>query len=183
MNMRDYPTIHLDSNKKKVATFVLLFHEHLTLWDQYSVIFVCFMPMAHTIHSVVRHYRIVRRVWRYQRGKSESAYRRTENTMATRKKNKRTNNTLQNIYIKLKIELHEPHLKPGWTQVLRQCKQFLLHYWHHVTFVILLNIVFVNRVHQLSKERKLSMTVQRGNCLVQWKTPTITCMPTDSISL
>ena len=60
--MRDYPTLHLDSNKKKVATFVFLFHEHLTLWEQYSVILVFIMPMSHTIHSVVRHYRTVRRV-------------------------------------------------------------------------------------------------------------------------
>ena len=56
MNMRDYPTIHLDSNKKKLATFVLLFHEHLTLWDQYGVIPVFIMPMSHNIHSVERHY-------------------------------------------------------------------------------------------------------------------------------
>ena len=60
--MRDYPTIHLDSNKKKVATFVLLFHEHLALWDQYGVIPVFIMPMSHNIHSVERHYRIVRTV-------------------------------------------------------------------------------------------------------------------------
>jgi hypothetical protein len=176
MNMRDYPTIHLDSNKKKVATFVLLFHEHLILWDQYSVILVFIMPMSHNIHSVVRHYRIVRRVWKYQRGKSESAYRRTENTMATRKENKRTNNTLQNIYIKLKIELHEPHQKTGKnsgnsscsTSDTMLCVQF---YW---IFCLLTESI------NCQKERKLSMTVQRGNCLVQW---TITCMPTDSISL
>jgi hypothetical protein len=60
--MRDYPTIHLDSNKKKVATFVLLFHEHLTLWDQYIVILVFIMSMSNNIQSVVRHYRILRRV-------------------------------------------------------------------------------------------------------------------------
>ena len=34
---------------------------------------------------------------------------RTDNTMTNRKKYKRTNNDLQNIHIKLKIELHEPH--------------------------------------------------------------------------
>jgi hypothetical protein len=32
--------------------------------------------------------------------------------MAKRKNTKRTNNDLQNIHIKLKIEKHEPHLKP-----------------------------------------------------------------------
>ena len=38
-------------------------------------------------------------------GQSESVYqRRTDNTMAKRKKYKRTNNDLQNIHIKLKIE-------------------------------------------------------------------------------
>jgi hypothetical protein len=36
--------------------------------------------------------------------KSEYVNRRTENTMAKRKKDKRTNNDLQNIHIKLKIE-------------------------------------------------------------------------------
>ena len=30
-----------------------------------------------------------------------------------KKKYKRTNNDLQNIHIELKIEEHEPHLKPG----------------------------------------------------------------------
>ena len=29
-----------------------------------------------------------------------------------KKKDKRTNNDLQNIHVKLKIEKHEPHLKP-----------------------------------------------------------------------
>ena len=39
------------------------------------------------------------------KGKSESVYqRRTDNTMAKRKKYKRTNNDLQNIHTKLKIE-------------------------------------------------------------------------------
>jgi hypothetical protein len=33
---------------------------------------------------------------------------------------------LQNIHIKLKILQHEPHSKAGWTQVLRNGKQFLL---------------------------------------------------------
>ena len=40
----------------------------------------------------------------------KSVYRRrTDNTMAKRKKYKRTNNDLQSIHIKLKIEQHEPH--------------------------------------------------------------------------
>ena len=39
------------------------------------------------------------------KGKSESVYRRrTDNTMAKRNKYKETNNDLQNIHIKLKIE-------------------------------------------------------------------------------
>jgi hypothetical protein len=39
------------------------------------------------------------------KGQSESVYRRTtDNTMAKRKKYKRTNNDLQNMHIKLKIE-------------------------------------------------------------------------------
>ena len=41
------------------------------------------------------------RVWRYQKGQLESVYQRTENTMTKRKS---TNNQLQNIHIKLKIE-------------------------------------------------------------------------------
>jgi hypothetical protein len=40
-------------------------------------------------------------------------------------KYKRTNDDLQNIHIKLKIEYHEPHKKPGWTEVLRKGKQFI----------------------------------------------------------
>jgi hypothetical protein len=44
-----------------------------------------------------------------------------------KKKYKRTNSDLQNIYIKLKIEQHEPTKNRGWTQVLRKGKQFLLH--------------------------------------------------------
>jgi len=35
--------------------------------------------------------------------------RRTDNTMAKKKKYKRTNNNLQNITQKLKIEQHKPH--------------------------------------------------------------------------
>ena len=34
---------------------------------------------------------------------------RSDNTMAKRKKYKRTNNDLQNMHIKLKIEQREPH--------------------------------------------------------------------------
>jgi hypothetical protein len=60
MNVRDYSTLHLDSNEKQVATFVLLLHEHLILWNQYSVILVFIMSMSHNMHSVVRHYRIAR---------------------------------------------------------------------------------------------------------------------------
>jgi len=33
--------------------------------------------------------------------------------MVKRKKDKSTKNDLQNIHIKLMIEQHEPHLKPG----------------------------------------------------------------------
>jgi hypothetical protein len=57
----------------------------------------------------------VRRVWRYQRGNQNpyiedeqttqwSKDRRTDNTMVKRKGTKRTDNDLQNIHIKLKIE-------------------------------------------------------------------------------
>jgi hypothetical protein len=37
-----------------------------------------------------------------------------------KKKDKGTNNDLQNIHIKRKMELHEPTKKRGWTQVLRK---------------------------------------------------------------
>ena len=48
------------------------------------------------------------------KGQSESGYRRrTDNTLAKRKKYKRTNNDQQNIHIKLKIELHELYYNPG----------------------------------------------------------------------
>jgi hypothetical protein len=38
---------------------------------------------------------------------------RTSNTITKKKKDKRTNNDLQNVHIKLKIEEHELHVKPG----------------------------------------------------------------------
>jgi len=50
---------------------------------------------------------IIRRVWRYQRGnQNPHIAEKTDNTMAKRKgtKGKRTNDALQNIHIKLKIE-------------------------------------------------------------------------------
>ena len=34
----------------------------------------------------------------------------------------------ETLHRKLKIEQHEPHWNPGWTQMLRKDKQFLLHY-------------------------------------------------------
>ena len=44
------------------------------------------------------------------------------------KKNKRTNNNLQNIHIKLKIESNTNATKNrGWTQVFLKGKQLLLH--------------------------------------------------------
>jgi hypothetical protein len=48
------------------------------------------------------------------KGQSEPVNRRrTYNTIAKRKKDKMTNNDLQNIHIKLKMDLHEPLQKPG----------------------------------------------------------------------
>jgi hypothetical protein len=44
-----------------------------------------------------------------------------------KKKYKRTDNDLQNMHIKLKTEKHEPTKNPGWTQVLRKGRQFLIH--------------------------------------------------------
>ena len=52
---------------------------------------------------------VLRRVWRYQRG-NQNPYIEEQTTQWPKK---RTNNDLQNIHIKLKIEYHEPHLKPG----------------------------------------------------------------------
>jgi hypothetical protein len=31
-------------------------------------------------------------------------------------------------------EQHKTHLQPGWAQVLRNCKQFLLHLWHTLRY-------------------------------------------------
>lgn len=42
----------------------------------------------------------------------------------------RTNNSTNHYIEKLKIKQHEPHYKPGKTQVLLIGKQFLLHQWH-----------------------------------------------------
>ena len=38
-----------------------------------------------------------------------------------------TNNDLQTLHRKLKIEQHEPHKNTGWTQVIQNGKYFLLH--------------------------------------------------------
>ena len=43
------------------------------------------------------------------------------------KKDKRTNNDLQNTPQTIQIEKHELHYKVVWIQVLRKDKQFLLH--------------------------------------------------------
>ena len=43
-----------------------------------------------------------------------------------KKKNKRTSNDLQNIHIKTKDRVTRTPLNPGWTQVLRKGRQFLL---------------------------------------------------------
>jgi hypothetical protein len=45
--------------------------------------------------------------------------------MANKKVKKRTNNEVQNMHIKLKIELREPHYKRRWAQVF-QMGDFLL---------------------------------------------------------
>jgi hypothetical protein len=47
--------------------------------------------------------------WRYQRGLSEVVNRRTDNTMAKRKGQKRINSDLQTLHRKLKIHQHKPH--------------------------------------------------------------------------
>ena len=49
-------------------------------------------------------FEIYKKSLKIPKGQSESVYRRTENTMAKKKKYKWTNNDLQNIHIKLKIE-------------------------------------------------------------------------------
>jgi hypothetical protein len=57
----------------------------------------CVWNNLHHVHSKPQ----IRRVWSYQRG---NHWWRTDSTMTRRKKDKRTNNDLQNIHIKLKIE-------------------------------------------------------------------------------
>ena len=56
---------------------------------------------------------VIKSVYQEEQTTQRQKDRRTDNITAKRKKEKRTNNDLQNIHIKLKIELHEPHLKPG----------------------------------------------------------------------
>jgi hypothetical protein len=73
---------------------------------------------------------IIRKTWRLKRGNQIIVNRRTDNTMAKRKMNKRTNNDLQNITQKTKDWATWTLLKPwGWTQVLLKGRQFLLHNW------------------------------------------------------
>jgi hypothetical protein len=50
---------------------------------------------------------------RYQRGNQNPYIEEEQKTQWQKKKYKRTNNDLQNMHIKLKIEKHEPHYKPG----------------------------------------------------------------------
>jgi len=51
----------------------------------------------------------VRRVCRFQRGNQNPYIEEEQTTQWPKEKYKRTNNDLQNIHIKLKIEKHEPH--------------------------------------------------------------------------
>ena len=52
-----------------------------------------------------------RRVWRYQSGNQNPYIEEEQTTQWSKKKNKRRNNDLQTIHIKLKIEHHEPQWK------------------------------------------------------------------------
>jgi hypothetical protein len=61
---------------------------------------VCYIVLGINLWYLSRS-TIIRKVWRYQRGLSESVNQRTDNKMAKRK---RTNNDLQNIHVKLKIK-------------------------------------------------------------------------------
>ena len=64
----------------------------------------------------------IRWVWRYQRGNhDQNPLIEKGQTTQWQRKDKRTNNDLQSIHIKLKIEKHEKKTKNrGWTQVLRK---------------------------------------------------------------
>ena len=46
-------------------------------------------------------------------GKSESVNQRTDTTIAKRKRTKGQTTIFKTLHIKLKIEYHEPHKKPG----------------------------------------------------------------------
>ena len=61
------------------------------------------------------------------KGLSESVYRRTDNTMAKRKKYERANNDKQNATQKTKDQAKRNPIKTGSTQVLRTGRQILLH--------------------------------------------------------
>jgi hypothetical protein len=54
-----------------------------------------------------------RRTWRYQRGNHNPYIAEEQTTQWPTEKVQMTNNDLQSIHIKLKIEYNEPHQKPG----------------------------------------------------------------------
>ena len=54
-----------------------------------------------------------KRAWRYQRGNHNPYIEEEQTTQCPKQKVQMTNNDLQNINIKLKIEYNEPHQKPG----------------------------------------------------------------------
>ena len=67
-----------------------------------------------------------------------------------KEKDKRTNNDLQNIHIKLKIEQHEPHSKPGVNVGATDGKKFLLQVRSNISIfcTVGLFIYILSKAHQ-----------------------------------
>ena len=74
-----------------------------------------------------RTYVIVCEAWRYETEKWEEANRRADNTLANRKKTKEQTVIYITLHRKLSTEWHEPTKTIGWTEVLQECLQLLLH--------------------------------------------------------
>ena len=91
-------------------------------------------------------------IWRYQRDTRKEQVKEGPQYNDQHKKDKRTNNYLQNTTHETKIEQHESLKIREWAQVLWKDRQFLLHQWHS-SFTL-----STKRVNEWRKERIMIST-------------------------
>ena len=80
--------------------------------------------------NFVKKIRIDKRSLKIPKGGNQN-HRRTDNTMAKSKSDKKTNNDLQNS---TQNNNTNPSRNWGWTHILRKGRQFMLHKWHPSCF-------------------------------------------------